>query len=163
MFAIQSTGRRVAIALALCAGLSLPALAQPGHGGGGGGGDNLIRAITHFKAELNLNTSQQALWDAAVMASKTARDAAGQRRQTVKQVVTEELAKTEPNLTRLATTADQVQDTNTAARRQVRDQWLAVYHTFTPAQKAVVKTGIEKRMSRMENFREHMGERFGRG
>ncbi len=160
MFAIHSTGRRVAIALALCAGLSLPALAQPGHGGGG---ENLIRAITAFKAELNLNTSQQALWDAAVTASKSTRDAAMQRRQTVKQVATEELAKTEPNLARIATAADQVQDVNTAARRQIRDQWLAVYNTFTPEQKAVVKSGIEKRMSRMEKFREQMRERFGRG
>jgi len=159
----KSTTRRVAFAFALCAALSaLPAAAQR-HGVGGGGGDPVIRAITAFKSQLNLNTSQQALWDAAATASKAARDAAIQRRQSVRQVVNEELANAAPNLARVAAASDQVQDANTAARRQVRDQWLAVYNTFTAEQKAIVKTGIQNHMSRMENFRQHMRERFGKG
>ncbi|MEO8133449.1 MAG: periplasmic heavy metal sensor [Betaproteobacteria bacterium] len=159
MLAVKSATRSVAVALVFCAGLSaLPAAAERG-----GGGDHLIQAITAFKAQLNLNTSQQALWDAAVAASRATREAAMQRRQSVKPVVTEELASADPNLTRIAAAVDQAQDANTAARRQVRNQWLAVYNTFSPEQKAVVKSAIERRMSRMENFRERMQERFRKG
>jgi LTXXQ motif family protein len=158
MFGLTRNSRRVALALlAFCAGLSaLPATAQPGPGG-----DRFIHAIAAFKAELNLNTSQQPLWDAAVAAGKAERDAAKQRRQTIKQVASEELAKPTPNLSNIATAADHVQDVNTAAHRQVRAQWLALYATFTPDQIAVVKAGIERRMARMESFRERMHQRFG--
>lgn len=160
MFGLTRNSRRVALALAFCAGLSglaaLPAAAQPGRGG-----DHFIQAIAAFKAELNLNTSQQPLWDAAVVSGKAARDAAKQRRQTVKQAASEELAKATPDLSRIALAADKVQDDNTAAHRQIRQQWLDLYATFTPEQKAVVKAGIAKRMARMESFREHMHHRFG--
>ncbi len=158
MFGLTRNSRRVALALAFCAGLSaLPATAQPGPGG-----DRIIHAIAAFKAQLNLDpTSQQPLWDAAVAAGKAERDAAKQRRQTVKQVASEELAKPTPNLSNIATAADHVQDVDTAAHHQVRAQWLALYATFTPDQIAVVKAGIEKRMARMESFRERMHKRFG--
>ena len=43
---------------------------------------------------------------------------------------------------------------------QVRDQWLALYATFTPTQKAVVRDAIKARVARMEAFREKMQERF---
>jgi hypothetical protein len=158
MFGLTRNSRGVVVALAFAAGLSaLPAAAQPGPGG-----DHFIQAIAAFKAELNLNTSQQALWDAAAAAGKVARDAAKQRRQTAKQVASDELAKSAPNLLSIATTADQVQDANVAAHRQVRAQWLQLYATFTPDQIAVVKAGIAKRMARMESFRERMHYRFGK-
>lgn len=159
MYSLNTATGRVAFALALCAGLSaLPAAAQHGRVGG----DPLIHAIIAVKSQLNLNTSQQALWDAAVTAGKAARDAAIQRRQSVRQVVNEEVATAAPNLARIAAASDQVQDANTAARRQIRDQWLAVYNTFTADQKAVVKTAIQRHLSRMDSFRERMRERLGR-
>jgi LTXXQ motif family protein len=161
MFGLTRNSRRVALALAFSAGWSglaaLPAAAQPGPGG-----DRIIHAIAAFKAELNLDTTQQPLWDAAVASGKAARDAAKQSRLTVKQVATDELAKaTPPNLSHIAATADQVQDANVAAHRQVRAQWLALYATFRPDQVAVVKAGIATRMARMESFRERMRQRFG--
>lgn len=162
MFGLTRNSRRVALALAFCAGLAglaaLPAAAQPGRGHGG---DRIIHAIAAFKGQLNLNTQQQGLWDAAVAASKAARAAAKQARLTIKQVATEELAKPAPDLSRIAATADQVHDANTTAHRQVRAQWLQLYATFTPDQIAVVKAGIAKRMARMEGFRERMHQRFG--
>ncbi len=158
MLELARNSRRAALALAFGAALSaLPAIAQPGPGG-----DRIIHAITAFKAQLNLNTSQQAQWDAAVAASKAARDAAKQRRLTVRQVVTDELAKPTPDLSHIAAAADHAQDATVAARRQVRAQWLQLYSTFTAEQVAVVKSGIERHMSRMEGFRERMRERFGR-
>jgi len=157
MFALARNSRKAALALAFCAAASaLPALAQPGPGG-----DRIIHAIAAFKAQLNLNTAQQAQWDAAVIATKAAREAAKQQRQGVKAVATAELAKAIPDLSKIAAAADQAQDANTAAHRQVRTQWLQLYSTFTPDQVAVVKAGIERRMARMEGFRERMRERFG--
>ena len=158
---LTRNGRRLALALAFGAGIAglaaTPAAARPGHGG-----DHYIRAITAFQSQLNLNTQQQGMWDAAVAASKAAREAARQNRQSVKQVAVEEMAKTTPDLSRIAATADQVRDASTAAHRQVRAQWLQLYATFTPEQVAVVKAGISRRMDRMERFREHMRDRFGK-
>jgi hypothetical protein len=77
-------------------------------------------------------------------------------------VASEELAKAAPDLSRIAATADQVHDADTAAHRQVRAQWLQLYATFTPDQIAVVKAGFERRMARLERFRERMLRRFGR-
>lgn len=145
------------MALALGAGLSaLPAAAERVHGG-----DHFVQAIAAFKAQLNLNTQQQGYWDAAVAAGKAAREAARQRRDTVRQVASEEMAKVTPDLSRIAAAADQVRDANTAARRQVRTQWLQLYASFSPDQVAVVKAGMARRMERMERFREHMRHRFG--
>ena len=157
MFGLTRNSRGIVLALAFCAGLSaLPAAAQPGRGG-----DHFIQAIAAFKAQLNLNTAQQAQWDAVVASSKTARAAARQSRLTVKQVAAEEMAKPTPDLSRIAAAADQVHDANAATHRLIRAQWLQLYATFTPDQVAVVKAGIASRMACMEGFRERMHERFG--
>lgn len=157
MIGLTHSIRGVALALVLCTGLSaLPAMAQPGHGG-----DRIIGAIAALKAQLNLNTLQQGMWDAAAAAGKTAREAAMQRRLTIKQAVMEELAKPAPDLSRVAAIADQVQDANTAARRQVRTMWLQLYGTFTPEQLAMVKSGIANRMAKRAQIQEHMHKRFG--
>jgi Spy/CpxP family protein refolding chaperone len=160
MFGLTRNSRRVALALAFGAGLAglapLPAVAQPG-----AGGDHFIQAIAAFKAQLNLTGPQLTEWDAAVASGKAARDAARQNMQAIKQVASVEMAKPIPDLSAIAAIADQVRDTNTAAHRQVRAQWLRLYATFTPEQAAVVKAAIARRMARMENFREHMRQRFG--
>ena len=41
-----------------------------------------------------------------------------------------------------------------ALQKQVRDNWLAIYATFTPDQKAVVKNAIGQRIARMEQMRQ---------
>ena len=163
MSGITRNSRRIGLALAFCVTgfTALSAAAQPGprhHGGG----DQFVQAIAAFKAELNLNTQQQGLWEAAAAASKAAHETAKQRRMSVKQVAMEELAKPAPDLGRVAAAKDQVQDANVAAHRQVRTQWLQLYSTFSPEQVAIVKAGIAQRMSRMEGFRERMKERFGK-
>lgn len=163
MSGITRNSRRIGLALAFCAGLTaLSVAAQPGPRHHGGGGDQFVQAIAAFKSQLNLNTQQQGMWDAAMASSTAAREAAKQRRMTVKQVATEELAKPAPDLGRIAAAKDQVQDANVAAHRQVRTQWLQLYSTFSPDQVAIVKVGIAQRMSRMEGFRERMRERFGK-
>src|SRR5207302_10169187 len=135
----NSLTKRLAV-LATAALISLSgtaAFAQPGpHGHRGGDASFGIAAL---KGQLNLNTSQQTMWDNAVAQTKAARDAGRANMQKIKDAMNTELAKAEPDLAAVAAVADDVQATNTALRKQVRSTWLSVYATFSPEQKAVVK------------------------
>ena len=53
--------------------------------------------IATLKGQLNLNTSQQAMWDNAVAAGKAARASARASHQKVHDTLTAELAKAEPD------------------------------------------------------------------
>ena len=74
----------------------------------------------------------------------------------------EELAKATPDLGKIATAQDQAHDAAANARRSVRNQLLQLYSTFSPAQVAVVKEAMSRRMARMESFHDKMRERSGR-
>jgi Spy/CpxP family protein refolding chaperone len=152
------------MAAALLAYGSHAALAQPGGPGHPGphgrGGFELEHVLSQLKAQLNLNTQQQSLWDAAAAHGKTARQNARAAMDAVHATMTAELAKPEPNFAAVAAAADAAQANAQAARKQVRDEWLALYATFTPAQKGIVRDAIKARVERMEAFREKMQERF---
>ena len=135
------------------------ALAQPGPHGPHGG--DFSFGIAALKDQLNLNTSQQTMWDSAVAQTKAARDTGRANMQRIKDAMSTELAKTEPDLAAVAAVADDVQATNNALRKQVRSTWLSVYATFSPDQKAVVKTALQQRVARMESFRQKMLQRHG--
>ncbi len=149
-----------AAALALTLGGS--AMAQPGpmghHGPGMDGPEMLSGLIAHAKDQLNLNTSQQTQFDAAVVQSKAAFQAGRNNMQRVRDALAAELAKPEPDLAAVAAVADDARAQSQALHRQVRDQWLALYNTFSPDQKAVVKQMIQNRMARAEKFREKIRE-----
>lgn len=149
----------VASAMVLGAGV---ALAQPAAGmhGEGAGADMIGRLLAHAKAQLNLNTLQQTLFDAAVADSKAAHQAAHASHQKVKDAVQAELATPEPNLRALAAIADSARSDAQAQRKQVREKWLQLYDTFSADQKAVVKTLLQKRMAHAESFRQKMMERM---
>jgi Spy/CpxP family protein refolding chaperone len=151
--------RVAAVAAAALIGISGIAAAQPHHGHHGRTGDDFTLGIAALKGQLNLNTSQQAMWDNAIAAGKSARDSARANRQKVHEALTAELAKAEPDLAAVATAADNARNANDAVRRQVRDAWLNLYSTFTPDQKTVVRNALQKRLARMEQFRERMRER----
>jgi hypothetical protein len=55
--------------------------------------------------------------------------------------------------------ADAIHAQNATTRKAVRDGWLALYATFTPDQKAVVRDATSARLVRMEQFRAHMMQR----
>ena len=129
----------------------------------GGGDDMFGPLIAHAKANLNLNTSQQTMFDAAVAQSKAAHEQGRALMQKVKDAMTAELAKTEPDLAAIAAGADDARAQGQALRKQVRAQWLNLYATFTPDQKAVVRDMLQKRMARMESFRQKMREHFQGG
>ena len=135
------------------------ALAQRGHHGHRGGDASF--GIAALKDQLNLNTSQQAMWDNAVAQTKAARDSGRANMQKVKDAMDAELAKAEPDLSAVASVADDVHASNAALRKQVRNTWLAVYATFTPDQKAIVRDALKQRIARMESLRQKMLERRG--
>ena len=155
---LRKTTVVAAVALALSAGAGLT-LAQPGGRPHGHGGD-IGHLIQHAKAQLNLNTSQQQMFDAAVASTKAAHQSAKSLRQSVKDALTTELAKTEPDLAAVAMVSDNAQQQGQALRKSVRGQWLALYATFSPDQKAVVRQMMQDRLAKAESFREKMQERF---
>jgi len=134
------------------AGVALQAWAQaPGHGM-----HDPLAMLQRIQAKLNLNTSQQQQWDAALAQSKAAHQAMRTNFQQLKTATQAELAKTDPDLGAVATLSDQVQEQNIAQRKQARAAWLALYATFDAEQKATVRDAINARMARMESFRERM-------
>ena len=153
------TSRIVAVAAAALISISAVAAAQPHHGAGGPGGGDFVMGIAALKGQLNLNTSQQSMWDNAVAAGKAARDSARTARQNVHNTLTAELAKAEPDLAAVAAAADAARDSAATQHRQVRDAWLNLYATFTPDQKTVVKNALQEKLTRMEQFREKMRQR----
>jgi hypothetical protein len=149
----------VAVATTFGAGM---ALAQPHgpHAHPGDGGLEIGQLIAHAKDKLNLNTSQQGMFDKAVADSQAARDAGRALHDKVKGRLTTELAKAEPDLAAIAAAADAAADQARAQRIAIRNEWLALYATFSADQKAVVKDGIQRHMARAESFREKMREHF---
>ena len=150
------------MAAALLAFGAHTALAGPGGGPGHGPGSGLALdgVLAQVKSQLNLNTSQLAMWDSAAAAATNARGTGRANMDKVQEALAAELARAEPDLAAVATIADAAQASNQALRRQVRDQWLALYATFTPAQKAVVRDAIKARVERMQSMREKFRERM---
>jgi Spy/CpxP family protein refolding chaperone len=155
--------RIAAVAAAALIGFAGVASAQPHHGHHGhhGDGGDFLMGIAALKTQLNLNTSQQAMWDNAAAAAKAGRDAARASRQKVHDALTAELAKPEPDLAAVAAAADAARDAGAAQHRQVRDAWLNLYGTFTPDQKAIVKAALQEKLTRMEQFKQKMRQRHG--
>jgi len=163
--------RRIAATTAAALVMTLgagTALAQPGPGmhgaamgAGPGAAEEMIgHLIERAKAQLNLNTSQQGMFDAAVAQSKTARTSLVALHKTVKDAMTAELAKPEPDLAAVAAVADKAQSDGLTLRHQVRASWLALYATFSPEQKAVVKTMLQNRLAHAESFAQRMRQHF---
>ena len=158
---LRKTTLVAATALAMTLGAGV-AIAQPGsHGphGHGSHGASIGQLIVGAKDQLNLNTSQQTMWDNAVAAGKAARTTARANMQTVHDTLAAELAKPEPDLAAVAAAADSARNANAALHAQVRGAWLNLYATFTPDQKAVVKNALSQRLAKMEQFKQKMQQR----
>ena len=154
-----------AVAMATALGTGGGALAQPPGGphgpGGPGGADAMIgHLIAKAKAELKLNTMQQEMFDKAVVGSKAAHEAGRASHQKVRGTLQAELAKAEPDLNAIAAAADAAMDQGRARRQAVRNEWLALYGTFSAEQKLVVRDLLQKRMSQGESFRQRMREKM---
>jgi Spy/CpxP family protein refolding chaperone len=151
------------MAAALLAMGAHTALAGPGGGPGHGGpgpGFALESVLAPLKAQLNLTPAQLTTWDATVAAATSARGTGRANAEKVHEALAAELARAEPDFAAVATIADTAQAANQTLRRQVRDQWLALYATFTPAQKAVVRDAVKARVERMQSMREKFRDRM---
>ena len=154
--------RKAALASALLFAFGTTAFAHgPGGGLGGPRGGHIEHIIAHVKDRLALDTSQQALFDAAVASTHAARQAGRAEIGKLRAALKAELAKPEPDLAALAALSDAAQANGQTLRRQVRDEWLRLYATFSPTQKAVVRDMLVQRLERHERFRERMRERLG--
>jgi periplasmic protein CpxP/Spy len=158
-----------AVALTMSLGVGV-ASAQPASGaqrppmhgpGMNGGGDEIVgHVIARAKAQLNLNTMQQGMFDTAVANSKAVHEKMRAAHQSVRAALEAELARPDPDLAAVAKAADSARQAAQNDRLAVRDQWLALYATFTTDQKAVVKTMLQNHIARADSFRERMHERF---
>ena len=118
--------------------------------------------IADAKAELNLNTMQQGMFDTAVANSKAAHEtgpcAARRRSGTTLQT---ELAKPEPDLAAVAAAADAaMEEGRAAAEVDPRPNGWRSTRQFSPEQKAVVRDLLQKRMNHADSFRQKMRERM---
>lgn len=156
MMTMRFASRVAAIAAVALIGFVGAASAQAVHHAHGA---DFIMSIARLKGQLNLNTSQQTMWDNAVASGKAARTTARANMQKVHDALTTELAKSEPDLASVAAASDSARQANAALHVQVRDAWLALYATFTPEQKAVVKNAISQRVAKMEQFKQEMQAR----
>jgi hypothetical protein len=139
--------KRMLLALAFAvtsSAVAASASAQPIHGG------TPLEMLGALGSQLNLNTSQQQLWDNAVALGASARDAAHARMDQAHAALQAELAKAEPDFASLATANDSAREQIAALHKQARDAWLSLYATFTPEQKTIARDAIKSRLARME-------------
>ena len=104
--------------------------------------------LASLKGQLSLDTSQQVMWDNAVaQAQGGARDRTREHGEGARSAERRTRQGPSRTLRPLATVGDAAQASNQALRKQVRDQWLKLYATFTPAQKAVVRDAVKARVA----------------
>jgi len=130
------------------------------HWKGGGDQDMLAMTIVHAKSQLNLNTSQSQMFDAALAQSKAARQTGRGLRQQVHDALAAELAKPEPDLASVAAVANGARDQGAALRKQVQGAWLSLYATFSPDQKNVIKGILQQHLARMDAMQQKMQQRM---
>ena len=122
--------KRSLYAILFAAGLSgvaVYAFAQPHAGAPMHGFGDPLGAIAAVKSQLALTDTQQQQWDNAVAQSQAARDSGRAGFGQLKAAMQAELAKPAPDLAAVAALADNIQQQNSALRRQARDAWLAVH------------------------------------
>jgi hypothetical protein len=117
-----------------CAGRAGAARWWSRHGHGHGGGFAIERVLASLKGQLSLNTSQQLMWDNAVAQTKAARATGRTNFESVRSGAQRRAREARARLRRGAAAAMPRQASNQTLRKQVRDQWLQLYATFSPAQ-----------------------------
>ena len=144
-----------------------PGMGMHGGPGAGAGHDTFgpfaEKMLDAAKQRLNLTATQQTAWDKAVANGKASRESQKANRQRVRDAMRAELAKLDPDFAAVAKVADDVEKANREQRTRVRDEWLALYATFSPAQKAVAREMVSRHVERAEKMREWMQERREQG
>jgi heavy-metal resistance protein len=149
--------------VATLAVLALSGVAALSWAQGAGHGHEIdpLSVLAGLQTQLNLNTSQQVQFDNALAQSKAAHTAMRGGFAQLKAATQTELAKSAPDLASLASTADQIQQQNSALRKQARASWLALYDTLSADQKLTVRDAIKARIAEVETFRAQMRAAHG--
>ena len=112
----------LATAFGVQAASAQPAGGPHGHHGMAGPDEMIGHLIASAKSQLNLNTSQQTMFDTAVADSKAAFQSGRALHQKVRDTLNAELAKTEPDLAAVAAAGDAAMDQGRAQRKAIRDR-----------------------------------------
>jgi Spy/CpxP family protein refolding chaperone len=142
--------------LAIAQGTQAPVAGPPMNSMHGGGMQDPLGMLAHLKAKLNLNTSQQQQFDAAVAQGKATRATIKANMQQLRSTLQAQVAAGAPDFDSLAAIADTLQPQNLAARKQARAAWLALYDTFSAEQKSVVASALQARWARVAAWRARM-------
>jgi len=161
---------RIAAAILLGLGVAVAGSTQafgPGRGPAGGppggpsmSGGMIEHVLASMKDRLALDTSQQVAFDRIQAQAIAAHEQANAARTSLRAKMDAELAKAEPDLAAVAAAFDSAEEQGRAARRQVRDQWLAFYGNLRADQKAIVRDTMRDRLTRMEDMHERMRGRM---
>ncbi|MBZ0104947.1 MAG: periplasmic heavy metal sensor [Sulfuricella denitrificans] len=115
--------------------------------------------------KLKLDDTKEKTWQGLVQKMHDMREAGRNEHQESRAQLKQEMDKDNPDFAALAARSDRIADERTAARRHVRDEWLKLYETFSPAQKIIVRDEIKarleksgKRLDRMHQKREKSGQ-----
>lgn len=159
LFRRTSRARVVAAALAAAVGLGFAAsvAAAPLHHETGRHG---FRGMEKLHGNLKLSAEQEALWQKARAQMKQNAQAARDRHTELRGSTRAALDKPNVDFRALAEQMDRAREQDIAARRQVRDQWLALYDSLDQNQKEQVRVFVKERVQRGEKFRAKMRERW---
>ena len=143
------------LALAFAGTALLPIVADAAKGPEGRHHGFMERAIAQLHDKLNLNPQQEALWQKAL--SDTQQTMAQMRKEHKERHATllRELDNPQVNLHTLAQQMDAMRDQQAAARKQLRDQWLAVYDSLDANQQGQVRSFLRERLERAGHWHKH--------
>ena len=107
-----------------------------------------------LKADLKLNPAQEFAWQQiADRRAAMHKERHGDRAQ-LREAMEQELAKAEPDFTRIVRQKQELEEKGLHARNEVRDMQLKLYSSFNAEQKAVIRDAMKARMERMEQWRD---------
>jgi len=138
------------------AGIALmPAVAGAACGREGGHHGFMERGLAQLHDKLNLNPQQEALWQKALSSTQQTMAQMRKEHKERRDTLLRKLDNPKVNLHMLAQQMDTMRDQQAAARKQVRDQWLAVYDSLDANQQGQVRSFLRERLERVGHWRKH--------
>jgi Spy/CpxP family protein refolding chaperone len=117
-------------------------------GGHGGGEAHFAKRLEAMKAKLNLNATQEAQFNVARDATKTAIEAGRAARMSARETAKTELAKADPDLAGLLVQRESLKDANAPQRKAAMNEWAKFLSLLSAEQKSLVKGQLIARMNR---------------
>lgn len=154
---MKKTALAVILALGFSGGLApLSTIAAPAPQQGGHRPSRA--AIEKLHAQLRLNPHQETAWQKIRTDQQRLRHEFRAHRDQVRKVVTEELAKAQPDLNHVAAVQARGQVQLRAHGRALRREMLAFYNALSPRQKTAVRGFLRARFERLQSSRQSTGQ-----